>query len=94
MVPCVELHPLGDLMSGLSKMEVGQKDGSASGPPSRSLTLSAFQAAASISLATFSQVTYAEVAPVVPLWAPCDLVPWCITFSEIMRVGSGGIFVS
>ena len=64
-----------------------------SGPPSRSLTLIAFGAAGSVSLATFSQVTCAEVASVVPLWAPCNLAPWCITFSEVMRIGSGGTFV-
>ena len=64
-----------------------------SGPPSRSLTLIAFGAAGNVPLATFSQVTCTEVAPLVPLWAPCDLVPWCITFSEVMRVGSGGTFV-
>ena len=58
-------------------------------PPSRSLMLIAFRAAGNVPLATFSQVTCAEVAPVVPLWAPCDLVPWCLTFSEEMRVGSG-----
>ena len=59
-------------------------------PPSRSLTLIAFEAAGNVPLATFSQVTCAEVAPVVPLWAPCDLVPWCLTFLEEMRLGSGG----
>ena len=37
-------------------------------------------------------VTCAEVAPVVSLWAPCDLLLWCTTFSEVMRVGSGGTF--
>ena len=60
------------------------------GLPSRSLMLIAFGAAGNVPLATFSQVTRAEVAPVVPLWAPCDLMPSCITFSEDMRVGSGG----
>ena len=64
-----------------------------SGPPSRSLTLITFGAAGNVSLATFSQVTCAEVAPVVPLWAVCDLVRWCITISEVMCVGSGGTFV-
>ena len=59
-------------------------------PPSRSLTLIAFGAAGNVSPATFSQVTCAEAAPVVPLWAPRDLVPWCLTYSEEMRVGSGG----
>ena len=63
-----------------------------SGHPSRSLTLIVFGAAENVPIATFSQVTCAEVAPVVPLWAPCDLVPWCITSSEVMRVGSGGTF--
>ena len=63
------------------------------GAPSRSLTLKAFGAAANVPLAAFSQVTCAEVAPVVPLWAPCDLVPWCRTFSEGMRVGTGGTFI-
>ena len=32
-----------------------------------------------VPLATLSQVTCAEVAPVVPQCAPCNLVPWCIT---------------
>ena len=64
-----------------------------SGLPSRSLTLIAFGAAGNMPLATFSQVTCAQGAPVVLLWAPCDLVPWCITFSEVMGVGSGGTFV-
>ena len=58
--------------------------------PSRSLTPIAFGAARNVSLATFSQVTCAEVAPVGPLWVPCDLVPWCLTFSEEVRVGSSG----
>ena len=58
--------------------------------PSRSFTLIAFGAAGCVSLATFSQVTCAEAAPVLPLWVPCDLVPRCLTFSEEMRVGSGG----
>ena len=74
--------------------EGGQEEikeyGLVSRPPSRSLTLIAFGAAGNVPLATFSQVTCAEVALVVPLWAPCDLVPWCLTFSEEMRVGSGG----
>ena len=48
-------------------------------PPSRSLTLIAFRAAGNVSLTTFSQVTCAEAAPVVTLWVPCDLVPWCST---------------
>ena len=59
-------------------------------PPSRSLTLIAFGAGGNVPLATFPQVTSAEVAPVVSLWALCDLVPWCLTFSEDMRVRSGG----
>ena len=58
--------------------------------PSRSLTQREFGAAGNVSLATFSQVTCAEAAQVVPLWVPCDLVPWCLTFTEEMRVGSGG----
>ena len=62
-------------------------------PFSGSLTLIAFGAAGKVSLTTFSQVTFAEAAPVVPLWVPCDLVPWYLTFSEVMRVGSGGIFI-
>ena len=74
--------------------EGGQEEikeyGSVLRPPPRSLTLIAFGAAGNVPLATFSQVTCAEVAPVVPLWAPCDLVPWCLTFSEEMFVGSGG----
>ena len=60
-----------------------------SAPASRSLKLIAFGAAGNVPLATFSQIMCAEVAPVVPPWAPCDLMPWCITFSEVMRVGSG-----
>ena len=59
-------------------------------PPSRSLTPMASRAAGNVSLATFLQVTCAEVAPLVPLPAPCDLVPWCLAFSEDIRVGSGG----
>ena len=59
-------------------------------PPCRSLTLIAFGAAENVPLETFLLVTCAEVAPVVTLWAPCDLVPWCLTFSEDMRVGCGG----
>ena len=58
-------------------------------PPSRSLTLRAFRTTGNVSLTTFSQVTCVEAAPVVPLWVPCDLVPWCLNFSEEMRVGSG-----
>ena len=65
-----------------------------SGAPSRSLLLIAFGAAGNVPLATFWQVTRAEVAPVVPLWAPCDLVPCCITFLEVMRVGSRGTFIA
>ena len=65
-----------------------------SGPPSRSLMLIAFRAAGSVPLATFTQVTCFEVAPVVLLWVPCDLVPWCITLSEVMRVGSDSTFIS
>ena len=64
--------------------------GSVSRPHSRSLTLIAFGAAGNVSLATFSQVTCAEAAPVVPLWARSDLVPWCLTFPEEVRVASGG----
>ena len=63
---------------------------SVSRPPSCSLTLIAVGAAGNVPLATFSQVTCAEVVQVVPLWAPCDLVPWFLTFLEVMRVGSGG----
>ena len=59
-------------------------------PPSGSLTLLAFGAAGNVSLATFSQVTCAEAAPVVLLWVPCDLVPWCLTFSEEVGVGPSG----
>ena len=87
------LHPLAHPLSGLWEREVRQKDRSLSGPLSRSLTLIAFAAAGNVSLAQSSQVMCAEVAPVVPLWAPCDLGPWCITFSEVMRVGSGSTFV-
>ena len=58
--------------------------------PSRSLPLIAFGAAGNVSLATFSQVTCPNVAPVLPLWVPCDLVPWCLTFSEDVHVGSSG----
>ena len=53
-------------------------------PLSRSLTLIAFDAAGKVPLATFSQVTCAKVASVVPLSAPCDLVPWCLTFSKAL----------
>ena len=63
---------------------------SVSRPPSRSLTLIAFGAAGNEPLATFTQVTWAEVASVVQPWAPCELVPLCLTFSEEMRFGSGG----
>ena len=63
---------------------------SVSRPLCRFLTLIAFGATGNVPLATFSQVTCAEVAPVVPLCAPCDPVPWCLTFSDEMRVGSGG----
>ena len=59
-------------------------------PPSRSFTLIAYRAAGNVPLATLSQVTCAEAAPVVLQSAPCDLVPWCIAFSEEMRVGTGG----
>ena len=58
--------------------------------PPRSLTLIAFGAAENVSLATFSEVTCAQAAPVLPFWVPCDLVPWCLALSEEMRVGSGG----
>ena len=44
---------------------------SVSRPPSRSLMLIAFGAAGNVRPATFSQLTCAEVAAVVPLWAPC-----------------------
>ena len=54
------------------------------------LDADSFWTAGNVPLATFSQVTCAEFAPVVPLWAPCDLVPWCLTFPEKMRVGAGG----
>ena len=80
-------------MSWEGSQEEIKKYGSVSRPPSRSLTLIAFRAAGNVSLTTLSQVTCAEAAPVVPLWVPCDLVPWCLTFSEVMRVGSGGIFI-
>ena len=59
-------------------------------PPSRSLTLLAFRAAGNVSLAPFSQVTCAEAAPAAPLWVSCDLVPWRLTSSEEVRVGSSG----
>ena len=61
--------------------------------PSRPLTLIAFGAAGNVSLATLSQVTCAEVAPVLPLWVPCDLVPWCLTISDEVRVGSSGAHI-
>ena len=61
-------------------------------PPSRALTLIAFGAAGNVSLTTFSQVGCAA-APVVPLLVPCHLVPWCLTFPQVLRVGSGGIFI-
>ena len=72
-VPCV--RPLAHLLFGLWKREVRRRDRSVSGPPSRSFTLIAFGAAGNVPLATFSQVTCAKVSPVVPLWAPCDLLP-------------------
>ena len=75
---------------GEGVQEEKKEYGSVSRPPSRSLTLKAFGAAGNVPLATFSQVTSAEVAPLVPLWALCDLVPWCLTFSDEMRVGSAG----
>ena len=59
-------------------------------PPSRSLMMMAFGAAGNVPLAKFSQVRCAEVASVVPLWVLCDLLPCRLTFSEEMRVGSGG----
>ena len=59
-------------------------------PPSSSLTLIGLRAAGNMSLATFSQITCAEVTPVVPLWVPCDLVPSWLTFSEEECVGSSG----
>ena len=60
------------------------------GPPSRSLTLLAFGAPGNVFFLTFSQVTCAEAAPAVPLWVPCDPVPWCLTFSvEMSGVSSG-----
>ena len=59
-------------------------------PPTRPLTLIAFGGAGNVSLATFSQVTCAEAAPVLPLWVPCDQVPWCLTFSEEVHVRSSG----
>ena len=74
----------------LARKGVRRKDRSVSRPPSCSPTLVASGAAGNVPLATFLQVTCAELAQVVPLWAACDLVPWCLTFSEDMRVGSGG----
>ena len=64
-----------------------------SGPPSSSLMLIAFRNAGNVPLISLLQVTCAKVAPVVPLSAPCDLVPWCIFFSEVMRVSPGGTLV-
>ena len=38
---------------------------------------------------TCSQVVCPDVrTPCVLLWAPCDLVPWCMIFSEVMRASS------
>ena len=62
-------------------------------PPPRSLMLLAFGAEGNVSPITFLQVTCAEAAPAVPLWVPCDLVPWCLTFSVEMRVGSSGAHI-
>ena len=59
-------------------------------PPSRSLTLLALWAAENVSLTLFSQVTCAEAAPAAPLLLSCDLVPWRLTYSEEVRVGSSG----
>ena len=59
-------------------------------PPSRSLTLLAFGAPGNVSPVTFSQVTCAGATTAVPLWVPCDLVPWCLTFLVEVRVGSSG----
>ena len=64
--------------------------GSVSRPPSRSLTLLAF---GKVSPVTFLQVTCAEDSPAVPLWVPCDLVSWCLTFSVEVRVGSSGALI-
>ena len=67
--------PISCLACGEGGQEEIKEYGSVSRPPSRSLTLIAFRAAGNVPLATFLQVTCAEGAPVVPLWAPCDLVP-------------------
>ena len=64
--------------------------GSVSRPPSRSLTPLDFGAAGNVSPVPFPQVTCAEAAPAVPLWVPCDLVPWCLTFLVEVCVGSSG----
>ena len=80
-------------MSSEGGQEEKKEYASVSRPPSRFMTLIAFGAAGNVSLTTFLQVTCAEAAPVVPLWVPCDLVTWCLTFSEVMRVGSGGKFI-
>ena len=90
-VPCVE--PLAHFVSSEGGQDEIKEYGSVSRLPSRSLTLIAFGAAENVFLTTFSQVKCAEAAPAVPLWVPCDLVPWCLSFSEVMRVGSGGIFI-
>ena len=87
-VPCVE--PLAHFLSWEGGQEEVKEYGSVSRPPSRSLTLIAFGGAGNVSLAGFSQVTCAEGAPVVPLWAPSHLVPWCLTFPKEMLVVSGG----
>ena len=55
-------------------------------PPSRSSTLLAFWAVRNVSLTPFSQVTCAEASPAAPLWVSCDLAPWCLIFSEEVRV--------
>ena len=52
------------------------------------LTLLAFEAARNVFPVRCSQVTCAEAAPEVPLWLPCDLVPWCLTASVEVRVSS------
>ena len=86
--PCAE--PLAHFFSWEGGQEEIQEYGSVLRAPSRSSTLIALGAAGNVALATFPQVTCAEVTPVVPLWAPCDLVSWCLTFSEEIHVGSGG----
>ena len=50
-VPCVGLHPLVHLVSGLWEREVRRKDRSVSGSPSRSWTLKDWGGAGSVALA-------------------------------------------